>query len=383
MGGVTVAQQPASDDGSLIAYSAEHIIDPDDPSWPVEDLTQEVQDLMMRESMTWLDDDSVELEPPPIQLEDLFGQDEFYQEPLGPYYDEISFDGPMKRRRSSSCSDSSVSSASDNEELDMTLTHRQNYSSDESDVEQSESPYLFMHRRQIEETLMNKITQEMDASKLPGILVILSENAIQTDEVEIDLSCLAHEQLVRILAYVEACIAEQNGGPVVDLETYIVKDRSRKVQIRPARVVQDDSEDTQEPISMATLSKRPQTKQKQTRRKRAKNKEDGPVHPSTPVVVLHDPESIASSKPKRRAALHKRRLLEDMLQPSDEADDDDDDDGDDNDAMVVLGDEQMDLGIIGNQTILHQSATSTVSPLATPVTVDQDDDENEEIDIML
>ncbi|KAG0172000.1 hypothetical protein DFQ28_003006 [Apophysomyces sp. BC1034] len=499
-------------------------------AWPetVEDLTGEVQDLMMRQ---WLqpysDNNTPCLEGFDPQLyaqsiQDLFGQDEFNFDndaTASPFYDEMTFgaddasltisastssssspaqsplvhptvldalediscqeldelvpeeqtntvispmDTPlhamnMKRRRSSSssesdsCDDSSDDSDSEDDCLIPTTVatlsgrrRRVSYSSSSDDSEfESDSPmtrtsssadnsYKYMQKRQIEETLLDKITNQLHADKLPGILSILSsENAgHQNDEVEIDLSRLAREQLVRVLAYVEACIAEQDGGPAVDVADYIVKVQVAKrkgPRTRPA--LERSSEDEEEedynepvrrqrkprkprqkkrcskevdgdmletldasglsngPISMSALSKRqPEAKQKRSRggrkpagkRKGQTAQVDDEAVISPALAMIHDEDSIAVSRPKRRAALHKRRLLEEMLQPSDNEDEDEEE------VLVVYSEEQMDMAVTANQTIVHQPDTPV--PVAVPVVSSESDEEeenDEEIDIML
>ncbi|CAO3639999.1 unnamed protein product [Mucor hiemalis] len=298
-----------------------------------------------------------------------------------------------------------------------------------------------MHKRQIEETV---------PEKLPGILTILASekaNSQQEDEVEIDLSCLAREQLVRVLSYVDACILEQSGGPVVNVNHYITKKPTKRgPRTRPSLQVQDQeskvsrqprsrnrkpakprtktrAELTEEidgdssssesvdynfkksntkarsvhgPMSMAALSKKnnatPSNKARGVQRKpgktssknkvRRKGGDDDDVASS--ITVIQDPDSIASSRPKRRAAVHKRRLLEEMLAPSDNEADDDSEDS----VLVVYSDEQMDLGVVDNQTIMHQVLapvqliSTRTEQEAVTMSVTESEDTDEEIDIM-
>ncbi|KAG2219270.1 hypothetical protein INT45_000046, partial [Circinella minor] len=183
----------------------------------------------------------------------------------------------LKRRRDSSSSESSSgssgSSSSESESEDdeddvipttvANMNNRQQYWSDSSDSDSEDerptqhrsrasSPlpnastgnFAYMHKRQIEETLLSKITNQLQQDKLPGILAILSSENNGEDEVEIDLSRLQREQLVRLLCYVDACIREQNGGPTVNVSDYIVKE---KQQVKKSvQQVQDDSEDEEE-----------------------------------------------------------------------------------------------------------------------------------------
>ncbi|KAL7336229.1 hypothetical protein PS15p_201590 [Mucor circinelloides] len=363
----------------------------------------------------------------------------------------------LKRRRSSSSSsdssDDSSSGSSSEEESDSenetvipttvaNMSSRGRYaSSSDSESESEATPgrhsravspianaYVYMHKRQIEETLLDRITNSLDPEKLPGILPILSpESNQQEDEVEIDLSCLAREQLVQVLSYVDACILEQNGGPAVNVERYIKKKpkgpRTRpalvdkKVQRRRkpnkpktksrAELTEDidagsssDDEDDQEhidyvmskpkqvsegPISMASLSKKNNTVKNSRRRPAAKKsksrRNDDDALVSSSIHVIQDPDSIAISRPKRRAAVHKRRLLEEMLAPSD---DEDNEDEEDDSPLVVFGEEKMDLGVIDNCTIMHQVPVIETEQVVTLSSVVEDDNEDtdEEIDIM-
>jgi hypothetical protein len=372
--------------------------------------------------------------------------------------EEIALNNNMlKRRRSSSSSsgssDDSSSGSSSEEESDSedenvipttvaNMSSRGRYASSSDSESESEAtpgrrsravspianPYVYMHKRQIEETLLDRITNSLDPEKLPGILPILSpESNQQEDEVEIDLSCLAREQLVQVLSYVDACILEQNGGPAVNVEHYINKKpkgpRTRpalvdkKVQRRRkpnkpktksrAELTEDidagsssDDEDeevgyamskpkqvTQGPISMASLSKKNDTvksRKKPAAKKSKGRRNDDDALVSSSIHVIQDPDSIAISRPKRRAAVHKRRLLEEMLAPSDDDDDEENQEEEDDSPLVVFGEETMDLEVIDNCTIMHQVPVIEAEQIVTLSSVVEEDNEDtdEEIDIM-
>ncbi|KAI8640191.1 hypothetical protein BD408DRAFT_484255 [Parasitella parasitica] len=565
MGGVTVAHQLKSEIVNEESYSANFSVDANGQSlndeqidqifatsaeWsnslPVEDLTDEVQELMIRESMnSWLQpwgentaclsDFDAQMYAQSIQLEDIFGQNQMeFNQSINQtaFYDELAFvpdDGSvnlsaptstasspsdssaqispivqpvpdvhieqieeqgvivkqlqifekndfeinideeelnieeeeeqpiirnnniLKRRRSlSSCSSSSNDSNSDSSSEDESDSEDENvipttvanmscrgrYASSSDSESESEATYgrrsravspianayVYMHKRQIEETLLDRITNNLDPEKLPSILPILSpESNQQEDEVEIDLSCLAREQLVQVLSYVDACILEQNGGPTVNVEDYINKDpkdlRSRsalvekKVQrrrkpIKPkpqsrAELTEDidagsssDEEDEQVnyatsqlknvsegPISMASLTKKTNATKKHRKspvKKSKARRNDDDALVSSSIQVIQDPNSIAISKPKRRAAIHKRRLLEEMLAPSDDEEDENDS------LLVVYGEEKMDLAVIENCTITHQMPVTATEQIVTlsPVIEEDNEDTDEEIDIM-
>ncbi|KAJ8660877.1 hypothetical protein O0I10_003521 [Lichtheimia ornata] len=349
------------------------------------------------------------------------------------------------------------------------------------------SAYAYMHKRQIEETLLNKISNQLQPEKLPGILAIISnDNAGQANgEVEIDLSCLARDQLVRLLSYVEACILEQSGGPAVDLEQYLDKKEEQQPSTinKPSVAMLDDSEDEDEmpkkkrqprrrnpssnggrrrqqgvkarsrksrqeltediladdesaddhdeddvlhsmggtsmtmsqgPISMAQLSKRQAQIEKQQGKQRRrsagsnngrrgggggggrskrskKNGDDDAAAVVSTSALAHAQQvtdSIAVTRPKRRTALHKRRIMEDQFYGSEETDDDQPEG-----TLIVYSDEKMDFNVKDNQTIVHEA-----SPVSTPVPTSpssiaqvslsspsaiEEEEEDEEIDIML
>jgi hypothetical protein len=421
-----------------------------------------------------VEEKAVEVEEEPVVVEETV-----VEEPL-----EIVNNDTLKRRRSSTSSEESSDDSSSEEESDsedenvipttvanMNNRRRVSYSSSsdsESDSEPTHSrrsrasspidnPYIYMHKRQIEETLLDRITNNLNPEKLPGILPILqSEKASnqQEDEVEIDLSCLAREQLVQVLSYVDACILEQNGGPAVNVEHYIMNKPVKKgPRTRPAlNTVEDDDDQPKNrhqtksrsrksakpraksraeltedidadssssesvechspassvkapachgPMSMASLSKKNTVAPKantskggrkkpvnKTSKTKSRRKGDDDATVSSSVHVIQDPDSIASSRPKRRAAIHKRRLLEEMLAPSDNEADEDSEDS----VLVVYSDEQMDLGVVDNRTIMHQvnsvqliSTESEVVAIATSVVTETEgcEDTDAEIDIM-
>lgn len=339
------------------------------------------------------------------------------------------------------------------------------------------SAYAYMHKRQIEETLLNKISNQLQPDKLPGILAIISnDNAGQANgEVEIDLSCLARDQLVRLLSYVEACIREQSGGPAVDLEQYLDKKEEQQPSVinKPSAAMLDDSEDEDDmpkkkrqprrrnpsggrrqrqngvkarsrksrqeltediladdesaddmddvlhsngastmnhnndgPISMAQLSKRQaqlERQQGKQRRRSAgskrgggrgkrskKNADDDAAAVVSTSALAHAQQvtdSIAVTRPKRRTALHKRRIMEDQFYGSEETDDDQPEG-----TLIVYSDEKMDFNVKDNQTIVHEAspistpvptspAQVSLSPSSTPSAIEEEEDE--EIDIML
>jgi hypothetical protein len=84
----------------------------------------------------------------------------------------------------------------------------------------------FTERRAAEELILDRITNHLAGDKLPGILTIMQVNSSNSrhGSVEIDLSSLTPRRLRSVLAYVEACLEEQRGGPKVDVSAYILQE---------------------------------------------------------------------------------------------------------------------------------------------------------------
>lgn len=345
----------------------------------------------------------------------------------------------MKRRRSSSCSSSSSlssyssssSSSSEGEIEDFSsINNSRRYSSDSSDESEAEQEVILpFHRRQMEDMILDKITNQLEPEKLPSILTIISrKQEEEVEEVEIDLSRLDQDQLKRILSYVDACLKEKQGGPKVKLSDYIIepvkqqqqqkvelitpskqqtepsasisKRQRRRNNIRRKSIVEEGHtvsgfatptrlSSTQGPISMSALtlleqqeSKSSSKKKDQVKRKRApakKKNKDASVHMS---ITNSNPfkDSIASTKPKRKSAIHKRRLLEEMLQPSDDDDTEDEQETDDNGSGIILyGNERMDLAVTQNETIVHQSSEPIQAPSYSIATSNQENTHEQQV----
>lgn len=314
-------------------------------------------------------------------------------------------EAPIKRRRSSCSSNSSLSSCSSSSEDEAeefsSVTNQNASDSSDSEVEEVISPYV--HRRHMEELILDKITNHLDAEKLPGILTIISKaHEEEVEEVEIDLAKLDRDQLGRILSYVDACLAEKEGGPKVRLSDYTIKQQQkpvlqqqvpkamkqqnrrrrnrRKSLVEEGHVVDGSAPSrlsaTHGPISMSALTDFEATPKKTPRKKRVKKVKDDDVsvHMAMDLNIFQD--SIASNKPKRKSAIHKRRLLEEMLQPSN----DDSEEEDNESGIIVFGDEQMDLAVTHNETIVHQE--SLIEPVIIEE-VEEEEEDDELIDIMM
>ncbi|KAL7327611.1 hypothetical protein PS15p_206020 [Mucor circinelloides] len=421
-----------------------------------------------------------------LQLQDLFGQDELDFGGAGDqslYYDELTFvpehtstmvdtiepsnlinqnyvdnimntvltEAPLsKRRRSSTCSSSSSlssysSSSSSSEEGDddetfSSLTSRRSSLSSDSEEEQEEAITPYMHRRQMEEMILDKITNQLDADKLPGILSIISKQQLEEEEeVEIDLARLDRDQLARILSYIDACLKEKQGGPKVKLSNYTLKptpvattlptekshpsspkkqpqtkNRSknrrnrRKSIVETGHIVRGSSHSQLSalhgPISMSALTemeassktkRASNNKRKKRAAKKRKSEDDLTVQMPSKNHAFKD--SIASTKPKRKSAVHKRKLLEEMLQPSSGSEDDEPSgDADGGSGIIIFGNEQMDLAVTQNETIVHQERRLSIiqrsnskaveqnNHIVNSVVVEDDDDDDDElIDIMM
>jgi hypothetical protein len=284
----------------------------------------------------------------------------------------------------------------------------------------------FMQRRQMEESILEKITTQLDAEKLPAILTIIGSDQDQQahgGEVEIDLTRLDQDRLGRILAYVDACVLEQQGGPSVQLSKFLMAPvqhdkalASKKSRARARPVESDDSDDESQ---VYEAPKRRQRRKAPAARKRSRKQGaakitgdiiasiddfsfggsivDGPVSFSTlSSVAVHksggksktarkstpttpiDPESIAISRPKRRAAVHKRRMLEELLAPSDDEEEEEEDV-----PLVVHSEERMDMRVTEDKVIVHEPVSASVAgPLATTYVQPHVSDDEEDIDIM-
>ncbi|KAI8580596.1 hypothetical protein K450DRAFT_236380 [Umbelopsis ramanniana AG] len=92
------------------------------------------------------------------------------------------------------------------------------------------NPMSFTERREAEELILDRITNHLTGDKLPGILAIIQMNNGENRKgsVEIDLSSLTPPRLRNVLAYVEACMKEQQGGPKVDVNSYILQEANRE-----------------------------------------------------------------------------------------------------------------------------------------------------------
>ncbi|KAG2236536.1 hypothetical protein INT48_000836 [Thamnidium elegans] len=190
---------------------------------------------------------------------------------------------------------------------------------------------------------------DRDRQKTYWYLTIISK--LHKREVEIDLKKLDREQLDRIVAYVNACLLEKQGGPKVKGSDYTVQSvvqtiketkqpinrRRRGNNNRPKSMVQEGHvvnrsatsrlSYLQGQISMAALTGIIKKK----------------INMPTDLNAFKD--SVITTKSKRRTAVHKRRLSEDMFQPSSK---------NDSSAIIVFGQEQMNLAVTQNETIVHQ-----------------------------
>ncbi|KAI9283732.1 hypothetical protein BC943DRAFT_381881 [Umbelopsis sp. AD052] len=451
-----------------------------------EDLTEEIEHIMMNETVpSWINQWQDQVESPTLEssifphtLGDLFGGDDiaaglydemtFYPSLDSPPVTEPELSPPLSTSHSTcdesidptlpqdiddvqlAMSSESESSDSEDEEEEPVLladctqpAFDQQDGSDSEDEEQflyqkayasrgnSSTPVAsFMQRRQMEESILEKITTQLDAEKLPAILTIIGSDQDEQShggEVEIDLTRLDQDRLGRILAYVDACVLEQHGGPSVQLNDYLcarpviqeIKQTPKKSRTRP--VDSDDSSDDDSQVYELPKRRRRQRQtparkrtRKQPNTKHGKMTEDiiggnmvimdelslglagsigdGPMSLSTlNSVSVHkaggksksgrksiDPESIAASRPKRRAAVHKRRMLEELLAPSD----DDDEDISNDVPLVVHSDEKMDMAVTEDKVIVHDSVSASLAGPLAPTYTTVSDDEDEDIDIM-
>ncbi|CAO3680948.1 unnamed protein product [Umbelopsis ramanniana] len=126
-------------------------------------------------------------------------------------------DTDERRRKLNQAYDQHSSSDSDDDEQDYMPPKKRN-----GDLH---NPMSFTERREAEELILDRITNHLTGDKLPGILAIIQMNNgdNRKGSVEIDLSSLTPPRLRNVLAYVEACMNEQQGGPKVDVRSYILQ----------------------------------------------------------------------------------------------------------------------------------------------------------------
>jgi hypothetical protein len=126
-------------------------------------------------------------------------------------------DTDERRRKLNQAYNERSSSDSDDDEQDYMPPKKRN-----GDLH---NPMSFTERREAEELILDRITNHLTGDKLPGILAIIQMNNGENRKgsVEIDLSSLTPPRLRNVLAYVEACMNEQHGGPKVDVRSYILQ----------------------------------------------------------------------------------------------------------------------------------------------------------------
>lgn len=126
----------------------------------------------------------------------------------------------------------------------------------------------------------------------------------------------------------------------------------------------------QGPISKAALTEI-------TKKKSDKRKEKWQLIMPTCLNTFED--SVVSSKPKRIMAVHKRRLLEAMLQFSS-----DNDSSDSSNTIVAFGQKQMNLVVTQNETIVHkkQETIKVQQEIKQAIQAINDNVDDELIDIM-
>ncbi|ORE04650.1 hypothetical protein BCV72DRAFT_312416 [Rhizopus microsporus var. microsporus] len=209
----------------------------------------------------------------------------------------------------------------------------------ESSSEHSEEQPL--DRQQLENIIMYKVTHHLDSTQLPGILAIIEREEGEDDEVEIDLSQLAVNQLEHILSYVDTCIHQNQIAK--DTSHNDNKATSHRHRHRHTRTTPTSS-----------LSSKPETGSSRSR----------------------EGNNQVKNISKRKRALHRRRLLENMLASSSEANS-----SDDGEPNVIVFDELLGDKKLVNHTIVHEPKNPLNVPERCPESSLEDSDEV--IDIML
>lgn len=174
------------------------------------------------------------------------------------------------------------SSSDSNEEDYMPAAKRHN-----------DAPMSFTERRAAEELILDRITNHLDADKLPGILSIIQLSNNDNGAVEIDLSSLTPRRLRRVLEYVEACLQEQSGGPKVNLDNYIIRDEK---QTADSQVINDP----EETVSQSSFGKKSRKSEAgdyaPPKRKRATNKSTRKRNKKSSLIDLLPPIKSVSTE---------------------------------------------------------------------------------------
>jgi hypothetical protein len=158
---------------------------------------------------------------------------------------------------------------------------------------QSDAPMSFTERRAAEELILDRITNHLDADKLPGILSIIQMNNNDKGSVEIDLSSLTPRRLRSVLEYVEACLIEQSGGAKVNLDNYIIRDEIRKSE---SSVTDELEHAVSKPSSGKKSSKLETGDYAPPKRKRASNKSSRKRNKKSSLIDLLPPVKPVSTE---------------------------------------------------------------------------------------
>ncbi|KAJ2960691.1 hypothetical protein NQZ79_g3955 [Umbelopsis isabellina] len=157
----------------------------------------------------------------------------------------------------------------------------------------SDAPMSFTERRAAEELILDRITNHLDADKLPGILSIIQMNNNDKGAVEIDLSSLTPKRLRSVLEYVEACLQEQSGGAKVNLDNYIIRDE-KKIADSP---VMEEPEDAVSKPSFGNKNRKSETGDyAPPKRKRATNKSTRKRNKKSSLIDLLPPIKSVSTE---------------------------------------------------------------------------------------
>jgi DNA primase len=209
----------------------------------------------------------------------------------------------------------------------------------ESSSEHSEEQPL--DRQRLENIIMYRVTHHLDPTQLPGILAVIEREEGEDDEVEIDLSKLTVNQLEHILSYVDTCIHQNQMAKETSHNDN--KATSHRHHHRHTRTT-----------STSSLSSKPES--------RSSKSKGG--------------SNQVKNTSKRKRALHRRRLLENMLVSSSEANS-----SDDGEPNIIVFDELLEDKKLVNHTIVHESKNSLNVPERYAESSLEDSDEV--IDIML
>ncbi|OZJ02378.1 hypothetical protein BZG36_04440 [Bifiguratus adelaidae] len=196
---------------------------------------------------------------------------------------------------------------------------------------------LPINRRKLEDEIIDKISNaNLPQDKLEGIITIIGmadprqEDMGSAGEIEVDLSILQIGDLQKISQYISECLQETTidaskpkaRGPRTRPGIDTASSKRSKATKRRRRKISDAETSDEDEVFYEPAQPSPSGRRKREARKRvSKAKDESAYHPTVSGHAHHTSTPNVAERPKRRAAVHKRRLLEEMLEgPSDDSD---------------------------------------------------------------